>query len=191
MAQRALRCDLGQVAARTGERLRNHEGQPLTAADVRQNFKVTLRPVFASKRLPPVPDDRFRGYLERGERLFEQPFAQRRGFLLLQRLEEMPDARSRLAGGHETQPRRIRPCRRRGHDLDLVAAFQFRAQRHELVIDPRCGAMVADVGVHGVGEVDGGSAARQRHDLALGREDVDLVREEVAFDVLEEFLRIA
>ena len=52
-------------------------------------------------------------------------------------------------------------------------------------------AAVADVGVHGVGEVDHGGAARQAQDLALGREHVDLVGEQVDLDALEEVLGAA
>ena len=73
----------------------------------------------------------------------------------------------------------------------MVAVLELGAQRQQLVVDPRGDAVMADVGVHAIGEVDGRGAARQRHDLALGREQVDLVREQVALDVLEEFLRIA
>ena len=91
----------------------------------------------------------------------------------------------------ERQPRRIGSRRRRGQDLDVVAVLQLGAQRQELVVDPRRHAVVADVGVHRVGEIDGRGAARQRHDLALRREHVDLVGKEVALDVLEELLRVA
>ena len=73
----------------------------------------------------------------------------------------------------------------------MVAVLQLGAQRQQFVVDARGRAVVADVGVDAVGEVDGRGAARQRHDLALRREHVDLVREEVALDVLEEFLRVA
>ena len=73
----------------------------------------------------------------------------------------------------------------------MVAVLELGAQRQQLVVDPRGDAVMTDVGVHAIGEVDGRRAARQRHDLALGREHVDLVREQVALDVLEEFLRIA
>ena len=91
----------------------------------------------------------------------------------------------------ERQPRRIGPRGGRGEDLDVVAVLELGAQRHELVVDPRRDAVVADVGVHGVAEIDRRRAARQRHDLALRREHVDLVGEEVALDVLEELLRVA
>ena len=43
--------------------------------------------------------------------------------------------------------------------------------------------------MHGVREVDHGRAARQAQDAALGREDVDLVREQVDAHALEELLR--
>ena len=43
----------------------------------------------------------------------------------------------------------------------------------------------------GVGEVDHGGAAQDVEDVAVGGEHVDLVREQVDLDVLEEFLRIA
>ena len=76
-------------------------------------------------------------------------------------------------------------------DLHLVAILQFGPQRHQFVVDPRGRAMVADVGVHRVGEIDGGRAARQRHDLALGSEDVDFLGKQVALDVLEKLLRVA
>src|SRR5688572_29439134 len=45
--------------------------------------------------------------------------------------------------------------------------------------------------MHRVGEVDGGRPARQRQDLALGREHVDLVGEEIYLEVLEELGRVA
>ena len=46
--------------------------------------------------------------------------------------------------------------------------------------------MVADVGMHGVGEVDGACAFRQFADVAVGREHVDLVREQIDLQVLDE-----
>ena len=35
-----------------------------------------------------------------------------------------------------------------GEDLDVVAVLELGAQRHQLVVDPRGDAVVADVGVH-------------------------------------------
>ena len=109
----------------------------------------------------------------------------------MQRFEEVPNPGARLACGDEIEPRRIRTRGGRGDDLDLIAVFQFGAQGHELVIDARRSAMMSDVGVHAVGKIDRGCSSRQRHDLALGREDIDLLGEKVALDVLEKFLGIA
>ena len=50
---------------------------------------------------------------------------------------------------------------------------------------------VADVGMDAVGEVDRRRGARQRDDLALRREHVDLVGEQIDLDVLEELARVA
>ena len=91
----------------------------------------------------------------------------------------------------EVQPVAARLVARRRHDLDDVAVAQPRAQRHHLAVDARADALVADVGVDGVGEVDRRRAARQRLDLALRREDVDLLRIQLDLQVLQELLRIA
>ena len=49
---------------------------------------------------------------------------------------------------------------------------------------------MADLGVHRVRKVYGGGAAWKRLHVALRREDVDVVREEVDLDALVELLRI-
>ena len=69
-----------------------------------------------------------------------------------------------------------------------LAVAQHRAQRRQAPVDLGGDAAIADVGVHRVGEVHHGGAARQAQDLALGREHVDLVGEQVDLDALEEFL---
>ena len=77
------------------------------------------------------------------------------------------------------------------HDLDDVAVLQVRAQRHHRAVDAGADALMADVGVDRVGEVDGRGAARQRLHLAARGEAVDLLRVEVDLQVLDELLRIA
>ena len=122
------------------------------------------------------------------ERLVQQPLAELDGFAALQVLEVVPDRRARLGGDDEIHPGRVRRRALGGDDLDRLAVAQRRAQRHEAPIDLRRDAAIADVGVHGVGEVDAGRAARQAADFALGREHVDLVGEQVDLDALQEFL---
>ena len=57
-------------------------------------------------------------------------------------------------------------------------------------VDLRADAAVADVGVDLVGEVERRRARRQRLDLALGREDEDLVLEQVDLQGVHELLGV-
>jgi len=52
-------------------------------------------------------------------------------------------------------------------------------------------AAVANVRVHGIGKINTGCTLRQIQNLALGREHINLIREQVDLDVFEEFDRIA
>jgi hypothetical protein len=45
--------------------------------------------------------------------------------------------------------------------------------------------------VHGIGKVYGGGTLGQGQDAALGGKDIDLIREQVDLDVLDEFHRVA
>ncbi|MNM95967.1 hypothetical protein D3C81_1084300 [compost metagenome] len=124
-------------------------------------------------------------------RLLQQALAQLDGLVELGGLEVMPDRRARLARADEGEPRRIRLRVRRRHHLDDIAALQLGAQRQQLVVDLDRHALVAQVAVHRVGEVQRRGAARQCADMALRREHVDRVREQVDLDVLQELLRVA
>jgi hypothetical protein len=75
--------------------------------------------------------------------------------------------------------------------LDHVAVLQLGAQRHLVAVDAAADGVVADVAVDGVREVDHRGAARQRHDLALGREHVDGIGEQVDLDVVPELGGVA
>ena len=66
-----------------------------------------------------------------------------------------------------------------GQHLDDVAGLQLVVQRHDLAVDLRADAAVADLGVDLVGEVQRRRARGERLDLALGREDEDLLLEQV------------
>ena len=80
--------------------------------------------------------------------------------------------------------------RLRRDDFDLVAVGEFGDQRGDLAVDLAADCGVADVGVHGIGEVDGVRPARQRDQLALRREAENLVVKQFELGVFEEFLRI-
>ena len=61
----------------------------------------------------------------------------------------------------------------------------MRSQRSQPTIDLRCNTTIAYIGMHGVGEVDHGRTTREPQDFALGREEIDLVREKVDSNALE------
>ena len=63
--------------------------------------------------------------------------------------------------------------------LDGVARPQGGVQRRQPAVDPSPDASVADLGVDGIGEVDRSGLRRQSDDVALRREDEDLVLLEV------------
>ena len=65
------------------------------------------------------------------------------------------------------------------------------AKRREPPVDPGRDALVADVGVHRVREVDGRRAPWQRPNLSSRREHVGLLRKEVHLDPFEELQRVA
>ena len=91
----------------------------------------------------------------------------------------MTDRAARLRRHHEIHPGGIGHRALRSDDLDRLPVAQNRAQRRQAPVDLRGHATVADVGVHGIGEIDNRRAARQTQDGAARREDVDLVGKEV------------
>jgi len=105
------------------------------------------------------------------------------------RAQETADARAGLAGDDEAFPARNRGLRPRGDDLDLIAVLQLGPQRQHAAVDLGADAMVADLRVDGVGEVDRRRALRQLDQVALGREAEHLVLEQLQLGVLQELLR--
>ncbi|MNC84757.1 hypothetical protein D3C83_03230 [compost metagenome] len=103
----------------------------------------------------------------------------------------MPNRRARFAGQHEVEPERIGPRVCRGDDLHAVAVLELGPERHQLLVDLDRNATIADVGVHRVGEINRGCPARQRHDLAPGREHVNFVGKKIDLEMFEKFGRVA
>ncbi len=79
---------------------------------------------------------------------------------------------------------------RRGHHLDDVAVAQLVLERHDRAVHARARAVVADLGVDRVGEVDGRGPARKHAHVPLRREHVHLVGEEIDLDRFEELGRV-
>ena len=106
-------------------------------------------------------------------------------------LEPLADLVAGAGGLDERQPvARRAALALGGEDLDDVARVELVVQRHDLAVDLGAHAAVADVGVDLVREVERRGAGGERLDLALGREDVDLVLHQLAAQVLGELARV-
>ncbi len=79
---------------------------------------------------------------------------------------------------------------RRGEDLDDIAVLETVAQRDDLAVDTRTDALVPDLGVDGVGEINGRCVAWEGLDRAFGREAVDLLRVEVDLERVQELVGV-
>ena len=122
--------------------------------------------------------------------LLDQLPSQLDGAVLLLGVQPVPDLVPRPRGHDHVDPLAARRLRRPGDDVDDVAVRQRRPQRHELPVQPRADAAVADVGVDPVGEVERRRAAREGEDVAFRREGVDLVGVEVDLQRVHEDPRV-
>ena len=75
-------------------------------------------------------------------------------------------------------------------DHDFVAVAQPRIDGHVAAVDEGGDGLVADVGVHGVGEIERRRATRQGDQAALGREAEHLIVEQFELGVLEKLFRV-
>ena len=91
-------------------------------------------------------------------------------------------------GDRDALPRGWRHVAFRGQDHDFVAVAQHRRQRQLPAIDQRADTAVADVGVHGIGEINRRRAARQSDDPAFRREGEHLILEQLELGMLEKVL---
>ncbi|KPZ18253.1 Uncharacterized protein ALO56_05246 [Pseudomonas viridiflava] len=95
-------------------------------------------------------------------------------------LEPVNDLRPRPRRGDVTQVR-VQPVAARravlaGDDLDLLTGLQAVVERHDPAVDLRTTAVVADLGVDPIGEVQRRRALGQVNGVTIRREDVDPVR---------------
>ena len=147
----------------------------LAAADRRQHV-VDARPRESRKRrFQLVFEKRTPGPLERPS----YDLAAEAGILRAHGFAGRPaDRGARLAGDDERFPNRRRDLPLLPDDLDLVTVLQHREQSLAPPVDLGTRRRIADVGVDGIGEIDGRRAARQGDEAAVRREAEDLVVEE-------------
>ena len=54
-----------------------------------------------------------------------------------------------------------------------------------MTVNPASNTVIANIRVYGISEVDHGRALRQLHDVAFGGKHVDIIREQIVFDVFD------
>ena len=122
--------------------------------------------------------------------LQEQALAQHTCLFVGLHLEVVADARACPCRAYKAQPGRLGCGIRVGNDLHHVTAGQFGAQRSLTVVDQAADGAVAHIAVDGIGKIDHGGAAWQRHDPVLGREYEHVLGEQVQADMVQEFVGV-
>ena len=113
--------------------------------------------------------------------VFEQAAAHLGRFLTLLGVDEMADLALGVGRLDEAEPIAAGLVTFLGENLDHVAAADFVAQRNHLAVHLCAHALVPDLGMNRVGEIDRGRSARQLQDAALWRESVHLDRGKIHF----------
>jgi len=72
-------------------------------------------------------------------------------------------------------------------DLHHIAVLQLIAQRNNIAVHLGARALVADVGMDAVGEINGGGAFGKGLDISVRRENINVVRKQRHFEVGHEF----
>ncbi len=170
---------------------RDHVGHAIAQPDVFQQILDVFHVVLGEHLLNTLRADLLQTGFETTECLAQQALAEVDRLRAALQLERMADMRTGFAGDDEIKPCRVWPRARCGDDLHRRATFQRLRQRRQATVDAAGYAGVADIGMHRIGEVDGGRTLGHLHDAALGGEDVDLVGEQVDLHALDEFQRVA
>src|SRR5262249_59627795 len=100
------------------------------------------------------------------------------------------DLVARLRGDDEVEPVAARFVSGRRHDLNHIAVLNLVLQRNDLSVDLCAGALIADLRVNRIGEINGRGVARQLDDFPLRREGQDLFREEIELERIQKLARV-
>ncbi|RMN46324.1 hypothetical protein ALQ59_05621 [Pseudomonas syringae pv. apii] len=187
--QRAFRA--WQLLAFTQQAAGDDIGHAIAQADVFEQVFQHLDPIFIQHQLNALWRDLVQAAFKAVKHLVEQALAKvdRLGAAL--QLERVANMGTCLAGDDEVQPCRVRTCAGGADNLDRGAALQRLGQWRQSTVDATGNAAVADIGMHCIGKIHCRGAFGQLHDPALGRENVDLVREQVDLDALDELQGVA
>src|SRR5690554_1205195 len=127
---------------------------------------------------------------EVGQGFIEQAPAQLHRFGVPLVLECVANGRASLGGNDEIEPGQAGAGSRSGDNFQSLATFETGRERCQVAVDTTGDAVVTDIGVYRIGKIDHCGPLRQLHDIAAGRENVDIVREQVVLDVLDELQRV-
>ncbi len=103
----------------------------------------------------------------------------------------LPRRGSRDVAIRGVEPVAARPLLRlAGANLHHIAALQGIIERHQLLVHGSAHAVMADIGVNTVSEINGGCASRELYHIACRSEDVYVVLQNVRLHGLDELLRV-
>ena len=172
---------LDRFRAGGGEFRQHLAGRIFAIADARHQIVGTAESVFAGGPLPIGFFNVFQRDSVFASFFFHQLFSDFNGALALVDVEPMLDLVAGAGGLDDAEPVAAGLVSGLGDDFDDVAGVEPVAQRDHASVDLGSGAVVADFGVNGVGEVDRGGLARQDQNLPFGGEGVDLFGIEIDF----------
>src|SRR5712675_1193399 len=108
--------------------------------------------------------------------LFQQALSHLHGFFALLQIDPVANFAARVRRLNNAQPIAARPVPLLRENLDHIAANDFVAQGHHLPVNLGAHALMADLGVHQIGKINGSGTARELQHAALGSESVNLHR---------------
>ena len=115
----------------------------------------------------------------------QQVLTQNNGIVTIQIFNVLADGTARTAGNGKVQPCHIRLGMLGSNDFYRIAGFQLGTQRHHDVIDTCGNGFMTDIGVNCIGKVDWCCTFRQGKDIAFRGNNIDFVREQIDFDMLQ------
>ena len=117
---------------------------------------------------------------------FQKPAADINASLMLFRFDPMFDLGLRPGGTDKFQPVLMRRLVRRCENFDRVTARYGMLQWNDFPIDLGPDAVISNLGMNRVGEIDGRGSLGQFLDHAFGSEHIDDIMEQVQFDRVHE-----
>src|SRR4051812_28654320 len=108
---------------------------------------------------------------------------------MLLAFQKMTNIRACLASNDKIQPGWIGMRTRCCDNLYRLAISQRNAQRHQAAINLSCNTAITHPRMDSIGKINRRRPLGQLHNMSFRRKDIDLIWEEINFDILYEFQR--